>query len=79
MRWRRRVAAEFNGYGVWRRGRDRLAQTAATDASQVALDANGDVAVEINGYGVWRYEDSTAGSSSPPPTPPGSAWRATAS
>ncbi len=54
------VVSEIPGYGVWRYdSATGWQQLTPADASQVAVDARGDVVAEFSGYGVWRYEDST--------------------
>ena len=51
--------ADFSGEGVWRYSASTGWQSLHTaDASQVAVDARGDVVGEFPGYGVWRYEDA---------------------
>jgi hypothetical protein len=50
---------EFAGQGVWRHSASGWQQLTSADATQVAVDGQGDVVGEFAGYGVWRYEDST--------------------
>jgi hypothetical protein len=54
------LAAEFQGYGVWRYEESTgWRQLTAANATLVAAGSHGEVAAEFQGYGVWRYEDNT--------------------
>ncbi len=47
------------GQGVLRHSSSGWQQLTSLFASDVAVDAHGDVVAELPGYGVWRYEDAT--------------------
>jgi hypothetical protein len=53
------MVGEFPGQGVWRfEDTTGWQQLTPVDASQVAIDNNGDVVGEFPGQGVWRFEDT---------------------
>jgi hypothetical protein len=54
------VVGQFGTGGVWRwNSASGWQQLTTGNATQVAIDARGDVAGEFSGGGVWRFEDST--------------------
>ncbi len=53
------VVVEVPNSGVWRyESATGWQQLTPADASEVAVDSQGNVAAEIPGYGVWRYENA---------------------